>query len=101
MEVELIASMKSPNLKLQYDIYHQQIQHGDVSKSLLPTIGHIQTVSVPSRNEPGSGELDDARIFKHVDAIGYTGFVGCEYRLANGTLNGLAWLNEVKIRPRI
>ena len=100
MAVELIASMNCPNLKLQYDIYHRQILHGDVSKSLeslLPIIGHIQTASVPGRNEPGSGELDDARIFKHIDAIGYTGFIGCEYRPANGTLNGLAWLHAAKM----
>ncbi len=98
--VELIASMELPNLKLQYDIYHRQVLHGDVSKSLeslLPLIGHIQTASVPNRNEPGSGELDDARIFKHIDAIGYAGFIGCEYRPANGTLNGLSWLQKSAI----
>jgi 2-dehydrotetronate isomerase len=97
--VELITAMELPNLKLQYDIYHRQILHGDVTKSLeslLPVIGHIQTASVPNRNEPGTGELDDARIFKHIDAIGYTGFIGCEYRPANGTLNGLSWLSKDK-----
>jgi 2-dehydrotetronate isomerase len=96
--VELIAAMGLPNLKLQYDIYHRQIQHGDVTKSLeslLPIIGHIQIASVPNRNEPGTGELDDARIFKHIDAIGYTGFIGCEYRPANGTLKGLSWLKVI------
>jgi hydroxypyruvate isomerase len=90
----LIAERKLPNLKLQYDIYHRQIIHGDVIKSLaalLPIVGHIQVASVPDRHEPGSGELDDARIFKYLDAIGYDGFVGCEYRPATGTLAGLTW----------
>lgn len=93
---ELIAEMKLPNLKLQYDIYHRQILHGDVMKSLealLPVTGHIQVASVPKRNEPGTGELDDARIFRHLDAIGYDGYVGCEYRPAAGTLEGLAWMS--------
>lgn len=92
---ELIAAMNIPNLKLQYDIYHRQILHGDVMTSLetlMPVIGHIQVASVPKRNEPGTGELDDARIFHHIDALGYSGFVGCEYRPANGTLAGLGWM---------
>jgi 2-dehydrotetronate isomerase len=50
---------------------------------------------VPKRNEPGSGELNDAAIFRHLDAIGYSGFVGCEYRPAAGTLAGLSWMRGV------
>ncbi len=93
----LIADMALPNLKLQYDIYHRQIIHGDVMTSLeklLPIIGHIQIASVPKRNEPLTGELDDARIFQHLDALGYQGFVGCEYRPANSTVAGLRWRNH-------
>lgn len=92
---ELIEILRLGNLKLQYDIYHRQILHGDVTRSLealLPIIGHIQVASVPSRNEPGSGELNDAQIFSHLDALGYDGFVGLEYRPAKGTLAGLAWM---------
>ncbi|WP_373505548.1 2-oxo-tetronate isomerase [Aestuariivirga sp.] len=91
----LIAELGLPNLKLQYDIYHRQILHGDVMKSLealMPIIGHVQTASVPKRNEPGTGELDDARIFRHLDALGYEGYVGCEYRPAGKTLDGLTWM---------
>ena len=91
---QLIEDMALPNLKLQYDIYHRQIIHGDVMMSLeklMPIIGHVQIAAVPKRHEPLTGELDDARIFRHLDALGYKGFVGCEYRPANGTVNGLAW----------
>jgi hydroxypyruvate isomerase len=91
----LIEELGLPNLKLQYDIYHRQILHGDVMKSLeslLPIIGHVQTASVPRRNEPGTGELDDWRIFRHLDALGYAGYVGCEYRPAGKTLDGLGWM---------
>lgn len=90
----LIARLGLPNLKLQYDIYHRQILHGDVMKSLealMPLTGHVQVASVPKRNEPGTGELDDFRIFRHLDALGYQGFVGCEYRPAAGTAEGLGW----------
>lgn len=92
---ELITSLGIPNLKLQYDIYHRQILHGDVMKSLeslMPMIGHVQIASVPKRHEPGTGELDDARIFRHLDALSYGGFVGCEYRPEKSTLEGLGWM---------
>ncbi|WP_395661001.1 2-oxo-tetronate isomerase [Aestuariivirga sp.] len=91
----LIAELALPNLRLQYDIYHRQILHGDVTRSLealMPVIGHVQVASVPRRNEPMTGELDDGRIFHHLDQLGYGGYVGCEYRPANGTLAGLSWM---------
>ncbi|PZF77951.1 hydroxypyruvate isomerase [Aestuariivirga litoralis] len=90
----LIAELDPPNLRLQYDIYHRQILHGDVMKSLealMPVTGHVQVASVPRRHEPGTGELDDARIFRHLDELGYAGYVGCEYRPAAGTVAGLGW----------
>ena len=92
----LIRKLARPNVKLQFDIYHRQIIHGDVIKGLeamMPIIGHIQTASVPLRNEPGTGELDDARVFRELDRLGYQGFVGCEYRPAGKTLDGLTWFS--------
>jgi hydroxypyruvate isomerase len=91
---ELIGRLGLPRLKLQYDIYHRQILHGDVVKSLeamMPIIGHVQIASVPARNEPGTGELNDDFVFRRLDDLGYAGFVGCEYRPAGKTLNGLSW----------
>jgi hydroxypyruvate isomerase len=49
------------NLKLQFDFYHRQILHGDVTtalRRLMPLIGHIQIASVPSRSEPDGEELN-------------------------------------------
>lgn len=91
----IIEELKIENLKLQFDIYHRQIVHGDVIvalEKLMPMIAHIQTASVPKRNEPGTGELNDARIFALLDSLGYAGHIGCEYRPAGKTLDGLtAW----------
>lgn len=89
---DLIADLGLSNLKLQFDIYHRQIIHGDVLtglRSLMPIIGHVQIAAVPLRNEPCTGELDDIRILKALDSLGYTGFVGCEYRPAAETVSGL------------
>jgi hydroxypyruvate isomerase len=95
---ELVARAKSANVKLQFDIYHRQILHGDVIiglSQMMPQIGHIQIASVPDRHEPGSGELDDFRILAEIDALGYAGYVGCEYRPAGRTEDGLAWMERV------
>lgn len=92
---DLIADLGLPNLKLQFDIYHRQIIHGDVLTGLrlmMPIIGHVQVAAVPLRHEPGTGELNDHRILTTLDALGYTGFVGCEYRPAGDTVAGLGWL---------
>jgi hydroxypyruvate isomerase len=92
--IEVIADLKLPNVKLQFDIYHRQIMHGDVTtalRTLLPLVGHVQVASVPSRNEPGGEELNDPFLFAELDRLGYAGFVGCEYRPRAGTLEGLGW----------
>jgi 2-dehydrotetronate isomerase len=97
---ELIGELGQANLKLQYDIYHRQILHGDVLRSLaalLPIIGHVQIAAVPDRHEPGTGELDDGRILRHLDTLGYQGFVGLEYRPKGDTVEGLAWRKTLGI----
>jgi len=94
----VIASVGAPNLKLQFDIYHRQIMSGDVMMSLaahLPLIGHVQVASVPDRHEPTTGELDDVRVLHYLDELGYTGWVGCEYRPQAGTVEGLAWRQKL------
>lgn len=91
---DLILELKIPTLKLQFDIYHRQIVHGDVTMALremMPLIGHIQIASVPSRHEPGSEELNYPFLFSELDRLGYQGFVGCEYRPRGRTVDGLGW----------
>jgi 2-dehydrotetronate isomerase len=89
-----IAVSGRSNVKLQFDIYHRQIIHGDVAiglGKLMPVIGHIQIASVPSRHEPAAEELNYPFLFDELDRLGYGGFVGCEYRPKAGTLEGLGW----------
>jgi hydroxypyruvate isomerase len=93
--IDFIDELGAAHVKLQFDVYHRQILHGDVVmalRRLASMIGHIQIASVPERHEPMSGELNDLRIFTEIDAIGYQGNVGCEYRPAAGTREGLGWL---------
>ena len=55
-------------------------------------LGHIQTAAVPERHEPGTGEVDDDRIFRLIDTLGYPGYIGGEYNPAGATVAGLGWL---------
>ena len=90
----LIRELALPNLKLQFDIYHRQILHGDVTmalRAMLPMIGHIQIASIPSRHEPDGEELSYPFLFAELDRIGSEGYVGCEYNPRAGTLQGLGW----------
>ena len=52
---------------------------------------YIQIASVPSRHEPSGEELNYPFLFEVLDRLGYTGFVGCEYRPRGNTLDGLGW----------
>lgn len=92
--IEAIDAAGEPNIRLQYDLFHMQIVEGDLAKTmerLLPRIGHVQIADVPDRHEPGTGELNFDYLLRHMDAIGYAGWVGCEYVPAGDTVEGLAW----------
>ena len=62
----------------------------------LHRIAHMQLADNPGRNEPGTGEINYAFLFRHIDAIGYQGYIGCEYKPATSTLAGLGWLQSLK-----
>ncbi|WP_031406430.1 hydroxypyruvate isomerase [Thiomonas sp. FB-Cd] len=85
----------SPNLYLQYDIYHMQRMEGELAATMeknLPRIAHIQLADNPGRNEPGTGEINYRFLFQHIDRIGYQGWIGCEYKPKTTTTAGLGWL---------
>ncbi|MGB3289046.1 MAG: 2-oxo-tetronate isomerase [Burkholderiaceae bacterium] len=87
-----------PNLKIQMDFYHAQIVEGDIAmtfRKYQPYVGHIQIAGVPERHEPDTGEVNYAYLFGLLDELGYEGWVGCEYRPANGTVQGLGWLKRL------
>ena len=92
--LEIIGEVGSDNLFLQYDIYHMQVMEGDLARTIeknLAVIPHMQLADNPGRNEPGTGEINYAYLFEHIDRIGYTGWIGCEYRPKTNTTDSLAW----------
>ena len=97
-----IAELGHPRLKLQFDIYHRQLMRGDVIgglTELMPIIGHIQIAAAPGRGEPGTGETNDQLILGRLDALGYRGYVGCEYKPLKGSVAGLGWLDYWRRPP--
>ena len=90
----VIDAVGKGNLGLQLDLYHLQITEGDVTRrieALSPLIRHVQIASVPERHEPDGGELSLGHLLGVLDRIGYTGWIGCEYRPAGETEAGLEW----------
>jgi hydroxypyruvate isomerase len=99
----IIAKVDRPNLRIQFDFYHAQIVGGDLMQRFekhLPLVGHVQIAAVPSRGEPDEGEVNYREIFAMLDAIGYGGWVGCEYRPRARTEDGLAWASRYGVVAR-
>ncbi len=91
----LIEAVDNDNLRLQYDIYHAQVMEGDLAHTLeqhLPRIAHIQLADNPGRHEPGSGEINFPFLLRHIDRLGYAGWVGCEYRPSGRSEDSFGWL---------
>ncbi len=90
----LVDAIGFDRLGLQFDVYHCQVTEGDITKRMerfMPVIAHMQIADVPARHEPGTGEIGWPFVFARMDALGYTGFVGCEYRPKGDTVAGLGW----------
>jgi hydroxypyruvate isomerase len=83
------------NLLVQMDLYHCQIVEGDLAVKLrtyIGGVGHIQVAGVPDRHEPDQGEVNYPYLFQLIDDLGYSGWIGCEYRPRAETSAGLSWL---------
>lgn len=96
---DVVAAVGEPNLKVQMDLYHCQIMEGDLTRRLqrhLAGVGHVQIAGVPDRHEPDRGEVHYPALFQQLDALGYDGYIGCEYRPAAGTSAGLGWLRRLR-----
>ena len=93
--VAILDEVNADNAFIQYDIYHAQRMEGELAATItqyLPHIGHIQLADNPGRNEPGTGEINYSFLFSHLDRVGYTGWIGCEYNPATTTQAGLGWV---------
>lgn len=79
---ELVREVNSPNIRLLFDIYHQQVTEGNLIHRLtnhVDLIGHVHIADVPGRHQPGSGEINYPVVLGKLREAGYKGYVGCEF----------------------
>jgi hydroxypyruvate isomerase len=95
--LDIIDEVAWDNVFLQYDIYHMQIMEGDLAPTIerhMHRIGHMQLADNPGRHEPGTGEINFPYLFHFIDKLGYRGWIGCEYKPAKRTGEGLGWVER-------
>jgi hydroxypyruvate isomerase len=98
--IALLDEVGSANAYVQYDIYHAQRMEGELAATMqkhLARIAHIQLADNPGRNEPGTGEINYAFLFRHLERIGYAGWIGCESKPAATTEAGLGWRQRLAL----
>ncbi len=96
--IAILDEVGSDNVFLQYDIYHAQRMEGELANTIerhLARIAHIQLADNPGRHEPGTGEINYAWLLRHIDRLGYDGWIGCEYKPAADTRAGLGWIEAL------
>lgn len=96
----VIERVGHSNLKLQLDLYHAQVMEGDLAhkiRTLAPRYAHVQIAGNPGRFEPDVGEIHYPFLFDLLDEVGYSGWVGCEYRPKGATEAGLGWAKRYGI----
>jgi hydroxypyruvate isomerase len=97
--IRLMDEARVPNLYLQYDAFHMQVMEGNLCPTIerhLKRIGHIQIADTPGRNEPGTGEINYPFLLGHIERVGYTGWIGAEYKPAGETKAGLGWFQSYR-----
>ncbi|MFT7669958.1 MAG: hydroxypyruvate isomerase [Planctomycetota bacterium] len=85
--VEICRAVNSPAVKINWDLYHMQISEGDLCGRLkdgFDQVGYLQVADTPGRNEPGTGEVNFARVMRAAKELGYEDIIGLECRPLNG-----------------
>jgi hydroxypyruvate isomerase len=80
--LKLVKEVNSPSFKLLFDLYHEQVQIGDVTRTLTDAAPHVAVFHVadnPGRNDPGTGEMNYGHLYKSIQKTGYSGYICMEY----------------------
>lgn len=88
---EICRAVDSPSCKILFDIYHQQIQEGNLIPNIdmaWEEIAYFQSGDNPGRNEPGTGEINYRNVFRHIHQKGFTGVIGMEHGKSRGGKEG-------------
>jgi hydroxypyruvate isomerase len=94
---QLLEEVNASNAYLQFDVYHMQRTHGELTGLMhryFSRIGHIQIADNPGRHQPGTGEINYQFLLRKIDSLGYQGYVSLEYIPQPDTLASLNWIKE-------
>lgn len=87
----ICRAVDSPSCKILFDIYHQQITEGNLIPNIDRTwdeIAYFQIGDNPGRNEPTTGEINYANVFRHIHRRGFDGILGMEHGNARSGRDG-------------
>lgn len=93
--IDIVVQVDHPRLKILFDCFHVETEHGDCAHRLAEAaqhVGHVQIAGVPGRNEPDTGTLDYFQLVSALRGAGYAGAIGAEYRPLSRTVDGLGWM---------
>ncbi|HEX9691457.1 MAG TPA: TIM barrel protein [Gemmatimonadales bacterium] len=88
---EICRAVNSPSCKILDDLYHQQVQEGNLIPNMdaaWSEIAYFQIGDNPGRREPGTGEVNFRHVFQHIHDKGYVGVLGMEHGNATGGRDG-------------
>ena len=94
----LIEAVGDDRLGFQLDLYHRQMNDGGLEHALRDYIDiarHIQIAGAPARNEPDTGEINYRHLVGVIEELGWTGWIGAEYRPKGDTVAGLGWMKTL------
>jgi hydroxypyruvate isomerase len=80
--VKLMKEVDHPNVRLLFDLYHEQVQVGDVTRTLREAMPYVKVFHIadnPGRNDPGTGEMNYPYLYKEIQKAGYKGYLTMEY----------------------
>lgn len=96
--IRVLDAVGRDNAMLQYDVYHAQRTRGELTAFLrthFSRINHIQVADNPSRNQPGTGEINYRFFLDELDRLGYKGWVGLEYKPDPNANASLGWITDM------
>jgi hydroxypyruvate isomerase len=99
--LEIVQATGHPQVRLLYDLYHEQIAAGNLIEKLeksLPHLGLVHVADVPGRHEPGTGEINYQNIFWKLSELNYTGVIAMEFHPSGDAITQLRAAREMALR---
>ena len=98
---EIVRAVGSPNMKVLYDLYHEQRGMGNLIEKLeknIDQVGLIHVADVPGRHEPGTGEINYGNVYRKLGELRYAGVIAMEFYPTGDVVETLRRAREEAVR---